>query len=349
MPAKKAPEGHRGSPKAANSIQDGFRRVFHLRTLYDVSKELFGSTEFETVLKNFLLMTMGNFGVSDGFLLTRDDPSKEITHYVSMGFQDQNHDSFKNDVLTFLHNNPLLTSVLNSEVHLQPRDLPDTVGCVVPFRVDAGCSGLLGLGLKLTEEPFNDDDKEVLLILVNNLVIALNNARTFENIKSLNQELQKKNVQLEAVLSEVDRRVFHLKTLYDISKDIFATIDFEAVLRNFLLMTLGQMAVGLLGMRRRIADYDVALNFERTHLIVTIAGIAIAIAVIISLINFIVSAKKGKAAGNNPWNSRSPEFQISSPPPLHNYDTPIEVVGEPYGYGSGEEHYVQIRTEEGAH
>lgn len=243
MPAKKETGGQERSPQATDSTQDAFRRVYHLRTLYDVSKELFGSIEFETVLKNFLLMTMGNFGVSDGFILTQDDPSKEITHYVSMGFQAQDPDFLKNNALTFLQNNSASTSVVDSGVYLQPRDLPDTVACVVPFTVDAGFSGLLGLGRKLTDEIYTDDDKEILLTLVNNLIIALNNARTFENIQSLNQKLQRKNVQLEEVLGEVDRRVFHLKTLYDISKDIFATIDFEVVLKNFLLMTLGNFGV----------------------------------------------------------------------------------------------------------
>jgi class 3 adenylate cyclase len=262
MPAKEAPEGHERSPQAAGSIQDAFRRVYHLRTLHDVSRELFGAIEFETVLKNFLLMTMGNFGVSDGFILTRDDPSKEITPFVSMGFLDQDHDSLKSDGLKFLQETSPTTAVADSEVHLQPRGLPATVGCVVPFRVDANCSGLLGLGLKLTDETFTDDDKEVLLTLVNNLIIALNNARTFENIKCLNLDLQKKNVQLEEILSEVDRRVFHLKTLYDVSKDIFGTVDFEAVLRNFLLMTLGNFGV----MEGFILTLDTSIG-EITHFV----------------------------------------------------------------------------------
>ena len=243
MPAKEVPEGHKRPPQEPGSIQDAFRRVYHLRALHDVSRELFGAIEFETVLKNFLFMTMGNFGVSNGFILTQDDPSKEITHFVSIGFQAQDHDSLKSDGLKFLQDASPTTAVGDSEVHLQPRGLPATVACTVPFRVDAGCSGLLGLGFELTDETFTDDDTEVLLTLVNNLIIALNNARTFENIKCLNQDLQKKNVQLEEVLSEVDRRVFHLKTLYDISKDIFATVDFEAVLRNFLLMTMGNFGV----------------------------------------------------------------------------------------------------------
>ena len=243
MPSKEETEGHDRSPQAAGSIQNTFRHVYHLRTLYDVSKELFGAIEFETVLKNFLLMTMGNFGVSDGFILTRDDPSKEITHFVSIGFQDQNHDSLQSSGLKFLQDAAPTTAVADNKVQLQPRGLPATVSCVVAFNVDVDCSGLLGLGVKLTDKPFIDDDKEVLLTLVNNLVVALKNARAFQNIKCLNENLQKKNVKIEEILSELDQRVFHLKTLYDFSKDIFATVDFEAVLRNFLLMTLGNFGV----------------------------------------------------------------------------------------------------------
>ena len=45
------------------------RRVFDLKTLYDVSKDIFSSVESETILRNFLLMAMGNFGVIKGFTL----------------------------------------------------------------------------------------------------------------------------------------------------------------------------------------------------------------------------------------------------------------------------------------
>ena len=46
------------------------RRVYHLKTLYDVSREVFSSIEFETILRNFLLMTMGNFGIIQGAIST---------------------------------------------------------------------------------------------------------------------------------------------------------------------------------------------------------------------------------------------------------------------------------------
>lgn len=111
---------------------------------------------------------------------------------------------------------------------------------------------------------------------------------------------------------------------------------------SFFVLTLGMMRIGLLGMRRRIFDYDPALGFQPTHLVLTIAAFAIALSILIFLINLVVSIKKGEPAAGNLWNSRSPEWQVASPMPAHNYDTPFEVVGEPYDYGLPGSKYVQF-------
>jgi cytochrome c oxidase subunit 1 len=110
-------------------------------------------------------------------------------------------------------------------------------------------------------------------------------------------------------------------------------LHFYLMLPAFYLQSLGQMQVGLLGMRRRIADYDAALGIDTSQLLITIAGYAIGIAVLIAVYNFYISAKRGAVAESNPWRSRSPEFMIASPIPAHNYDQPFEVIGEPYDYG----------------
>jgi cytochrome c oxidase subunit 1 len=47
-------------------------------------------------------------------------------------------------------------------------------------------------------------------------------------------------------------------------------------------------------------------------------------------------------AEGNVWNSRSPEWQVPSPMPVHNYDRPFEVVGEPYDYGLPGSVYVRF-------
>lgn len=101
----------------------------------------------------------------------------------------------------------------------------------------------------------------------------------------------------------------------------------------FWVMSLGQMSMGVMGMRRRIADYDPNLGIQPIQMLVTIAGFAIAFSILLMIYNLMQSAEIGERAGANPWRARSPEWQIPSPPPEHSYPAPITVVGEPYDYG----------------
>jgi cytochrome c oxidase subunit 1 len=122
-------------------------------------------------------------------------------------------------------------------------------------------------------------------------------------------------------------------------------LHFYLMLPAFYVQSLGQMQTGLLGMRRRIGDYDPALGIQTSQLLVTIAGFVIGVAVLIAFINLIYSAARGPVAASNPWRSRSPEFMIPSPAPVHNYDQPFEVIGEPYDYGLAGSAYVSIDPE----
>jgi cytochrome c oxidase subunit I len=54
---------------------------------------------------------------------------------------------------------------------------------------------------------------------------------------------------------------------------------------------------------------------------------------IVFVVNLVYSMVRGEVALPNPWRSRSPEWQLPSPAPVHNYAVPIEVIGEPYDYG----------------
>jgi cytochrome c oxidase subunit 1 len=119
-------------------------------------------------------------------------------------------------------------------------------------------------------------------------------------------------------------------------------LHFWLITPSFLVLTFAMMRVGLLGMRRRIADYDTALGFDLSHLIMSVAGYLIFISVVIFLYNFFHSMKHGEKAENNLWNSRSPEWQVPSPMPVHNYDQAFEVVGEPYDYGLLGSRYVEF-------
>jgi cytochrome c oxidase subunit 1 len=119
-------------------------------------------------------------------------------------------------------------------------------------------------------------------------------------------------------------------------------IHFWLMTPAFLTLTLLMMRIGLLGMRRRIADYDPALGFTGYHIVMTISGFLIGLSVLIFFINLIRSMKNGEAAKGNIWNSRSPEWQVPSPLPVENYDRPLEVVGEPYDYGLAGSEYTRF-------
>src|SRR3972149_5220310 len=71
-------------------------------------------------------------------------------------------------------------------------------------------------------------------------------------------------------------------------------LHFWLMTPSFFILTLGMMKIGLLGMRRRIVDYDPALNYDSTHLVLTIAGYLIGLSVMIFFINFFMSMKNGE-------------------------------------------------------
>ncbi len=114
-------------------------------------------------------------------------------------------------------------------------------------------------------------------------------------------------------------------------------LHFWLMLPAFWVMSIGQMVVGLRGMRRRIADYDPALNLDFTHSLITIATLVIGWSVLIMIYNLWTSARSKELAPENPWGSRSPEWLAPSPLPEFNYLSPIEIIGEPYEYGKDEE------------
>jgi len=111
------------------------RRVYYLKTLYDISKDIFGSVEYEQILKNFLLMTMGNFGVAEGFILTVDDPSGEINGFVSVGFQADDISLLRTGSSQILLSTDLVKSMQKQADLKTCGLLPSAMICAFPFTV----------------------------------------------------------------------------------------------------------------------------------------------------------------------------------------------------------------------
>ena len=175
------------APKAAQTENE--RRLFHLKTLYDVSQELLGVVEIKTILKNFLLMTLGNFGVVEGILLIYDPYSSEASQLVTIGFQEIDNSSIREGGIDFLAKINPGNRILPDEERRQLKFLPHDVDCAVCFSVDKDCAGVLGLGSKIVGDPYSDEDRDLLETLVNNLIVSLKNARSTQALKTAYEEL----------------------------------------------------------------------------------------------------------------------------------------------------------------
>ncbi len=110
-------------------------------------------------------------------------------------------------------------------------------------------------------------------------------------------------------------------------------LSFWLMAPAMVVLTLLKMRIGLLGMRRRVFDYDPALGFQPYHFAMTIAAYLIGLSVVVFFINVWITSKRGEKVTGNVWDSRSPEWQRPSPMPSVNYDENIEVIGGPYDYG----------------
>ena len=84
-------------------------------------------------------------------------------------------------------------------------------------------------------------------------------------------------------------------------------------------------------MPRRVADYTD--QFATLNLIISIASFALGLSMLVFVYNIVASWRGGARAPANPWRALTLEWQVSSPPPIFNFDRVPTVVGGPYEYG----------------
>jgi cytochrome c oxidase subunit I len=89
--------------------------------------------------------------------------------------------------------------------------------------------------------------------------------------------------------------------------------------------------IGVQGMPRRVADY--LDKFADWNLVISLFSFGLGASFMIFVYNMVVSWARGPRAPSNPWRGLTLEWQVSSPPPIFNFDDIPQVVGNPYEYG----------------
>jgi cytochrome c oxidase subunit 1 len=100
----------------------------------------------------------------------------------------------------------------------------------------------------------------------------------------------------------------------------------------FFNLTFAPMhVIGVQGMPRRVADY--AEKFATWNLMISIASFFLGLSALVFAYNMVASWRGGPRAESNPWRALTLEWQVTSPPPIFNFDAIPTVVGGPYEYG----------------
>jgi signal transduction histidine kinase len=189
---------------AAEEVQAELdKQLFHLKTLYDVSHELLGLTDVSMILRNFLLMAMGNFGAAQGFIMDENVHTGEINHFESFGFEDEEHPRIRSLGREALSKKTFGRFLMREDFSDELKSLNPGLPAVLAFNIDEDSSGVMGLGPKIVGEEYSNDDKELLATLVNNVAVSLKNARYSDALRKALEEIRVLN-------SAKDKAINHL-------------------------------------------------------------------------------------------------------------------------------------------
>ena len=98
-------------------------------------------------------------------------------------------------------------------------------------------------------------------------------------------------------------------------------MSFWTIMIGFWVTFLIQHSAGLSGMPRRVYEYADVNNLEIYNLISTIGSFILAVGILLTIINIVVSVRSGAKAGPDPWKANTLEWFTPSPPPRNNFDT----------------------------
>ncbi len=94
---------------------------------------------------------------------------------------------------------------------------------------------------------------------------------------------------------------------------------FGLMFAGFNLAFFPMHILGMWGMPRRVYTYPALPGWASLNLLASIGGVILTLGVLVFIINFFISRRRGAVAGDNPWNAGTLEWATTSPPPSYNF------------------------------
>ena len=96
-------------------------------------------------------------------------------------------------------------------------------------------------------------------------------------------------------------------------------LNFWIIFIGFNVAFFPMHFTGMDGMPRRIYTYSSGMGWSGWNMVSTAGAFLLAFGILIFMVNIIRSWRSGEPAGNDPWDARTLEWSIPSPPPEYNF------------------------------
>lgn len=220
---------------AARTRGDLDRKIHQLKTLSDLTAELSSIIHMDELLQTYLLVSMGAVGVGDACLLLHDRETGRVRTVVRGSAVLKAMDG--GDAERLLYRclgssakrglTPMTVTRIPSLEVLAEENLGMVPAVGVLFVVDPSLLGMVCFGARLSGQPISDEDAALFESLTSNFLAFLKNARSFQTIELLNEDLAARNEDLTQTIKELREARFTIALLEKAKTHLKGVVDRE--------------------------------------------------------------------------------------------------------------------------
>lgn len=240
---------------------------FQLSGFNDIFNELSGLKETGEVIDSFLLVLLGIFSASGGYVFYLDQVSEmarltcrgpglpDGTTLLPARARKGIGTAFAS--IRALQLAPMQASLLSAQqMDCFKPFLPETALGLI-FKVDDTAMGVIGLTERLTQTSYGGNERKLFFAFAKNFLVFLKNSKSFETIQKLHGEQEKKNRELEKTINALSdsRQAFtHLEKASERIKIAISSTILQSKKVSLLDMSLILLAGIVLGLVYNLAS-----------------------------------------------------------------------------------------------